>query len=236
MAELILALDVEDAQRATAVARRLKGLVGWCKVGLELFVGAGPHVLPSLKDMGYSVFLDLKFHDIPNTVGRAVRAASQWADMLTLHVQGGERMCVAAREAADAARKPPLLFGVSVLTSLGPGEMPGMDIDPGRFALSLARMAKRWGLDGVVCSGREVEDVRKACGEMACLCPGIRPAGAAAGDQRRAVTPAMAVAAGARYLVVGRPILQALDPCEAASAILAEMARAPAAQDGLQPG
>jgi orotidine-5'-phosphate decarboxylase len=231
MAELVLALDVDDPDRAVAMASRLDGIVPWCKVGLELFSLAGPSVLLSLKDMGFRVFLDLKFHDIPNTVGRAVKAASRWADMLTLHVQGGERMCAAAREAADAASRPPLLFGVTVLTSFGPGEMPGVDADPGTFALSLAGMAKGWGLDGVVCSGREVRGVRAACGGIDCLCPGIRPAGADAVDQRRTVTPAEAVADGARYLVVGRPILQASDPRLAAEAILREMAEASAAMD-----
>ncbi|MDE5880051.1 MAG: orotidine-5'-phosphate decarboxylase, partial [Desulfovibrio sp.] len=206
----------------------------WCKVGLELFTVGGPRLVERLKEQGFHVFLDLKFYDIPNTVGNAVAAAANLGvDMLTLHCQGGERMCraaVEARKGAADACSAPLLFGVTALTSFGAGEMPGIRESPDVFAQALALAAAAWGLDGVVCSGREVGAIKSGSPGLACLCPGIRPAGADAGDQRRTMTPAEAVRAGADYLVVGRPILKAPSPPEAAAAILEEMqAAAPGA-------
>lgn len=227
MPQLVVALDLPDREAALGVSRQLRGVLDWCKVGLELFTLGGPRLVERLKEQGFHVFLDLKFHDIPHTVGRAVAAAaSLGVDMLTLHCQGGERMCRAALEARDAARQEgpaPLIFGVSVLTSLGAGEMPGITMPPGDFALLLAGDAARWELDGVVCSGREARAIKSQAPALRCLCPGIRPRGSNVGDQRRTMTPAEAVLAGADYLVIGRPILEAASPAEAAAAILEEM-------------
>ena len=228
MAQLIVALDLPRKDAALSLARDLQGLAPWCKVGMELFTLAGPSLLESLKGLGFRIFLDLKFYDIPHTVGQAVKAAAAvGVDLLTLHCQGGERMCREARAAVDglAADSParPLLFGVTVLTSFAEGEMPGIAAAPADFALSLAAGAAAWGLDGVVCSGLEAARIKTASPGLLCLCPGIRPAGAAAGDHRRVMTPARAVAAGADFLVVGRPILEAPSPAEAARRILAEM-------------
>lgn len=227
MPELIVALDLPDREKAVSMARQLRDVLDWCKVGLELFTLGGPRLLERLKEQGFHVFLDLKFYDIPHTVARAVTAAGVLGvDMLTLHCQGGRRMCQAALEARDTAVdacSAPLLFGVTALTSFGPGEMPGISAAPGAYAQDLAAAAAGWGLDGVVCSGREVRDIKAASPGLACLCPGIRPAGADAGDQRRTMTPAEAASAGADYLVVGRPILEAPSPAEAAATILEEM-------------
>ena len=151
-------------------------------------------------------------------------AAAAGAELLTLHCQGGERMCSEARIAADSyGSKAPQLFGVTALTSFGPGEMPGISADPSDFALELAGKARGWGLDGVVCSGHEAARIKASCQGLRCLCPGIRPAGADTDDQQRIMTPARAVQAGADFLVVGRPILKAPSPAEAARAIQAEM-------------
>ena len=227
MAQLVLALDLPQKEAALAMARKVQGRVPWCKVGMELFTLAGPDMLAALKDMGFKVFLDLKFYDIPNTVGHAVAVCARLGvDLLTLHCQGGERMCREAVRAADStedALSRPMLFGVTVLTSFAAGEMPGIAKQPGEFALELAQNAARWGLTGVVCSGEEVAAIKKAAPGLACLCPGIRLADAASDDQRRVMTPARAVALGADYLVVGRPILQADDPVAACERILQEM-------------
>lgn len=224
MPELMVALDFPVADSALDLAGRLRGTVPWCKVGMELFCQAGPSVLARLRDMGFHVFLDLKFYDIPHTVAQAVRAAARHgAEMLTIHTQGGERMCREARQAAADGAQPPLLFGVTVLTSFGPGQMPGIAREPGDFAAQLASMAADWDLDGVVCSGQEAAGIKARQPGLRCLCPGIRPSAAAADDQCRIMTPAAAVAVGADYLVVGRPITRADDPLAAARAILDEM-------------
>jgi orotidine-5'-phosphate decarboxylase len=224
VAQLVLALDVPESDRALSLARELVDIAPWCKVGMELFTLAGPALLRELDMLGCKVFLDLKFYDIPHTVGQTVRAAAAaGANLLTLHCQGGERMCKAAREAlADMAPRP-LLFGVTALTSFAHGEMPGIDADPTDFALFLAERAFVWGLDGVVCSGLEVGPIKHNCPELLCLCPGIRPVGSEAGDQRRVVTPGEAVRAGADFLVVGRPIVRAASPRAATRRILQEM-------------
>lgn len=226
--QLMVALDVPSREETLALARTLAGTAPWCKVGMEMFTHAGPPLLEELAALGYSIFLDLKFYDIPHTVAQAVKAASGvGVNMLTLHCQGGERMCRAAREAVcSLPGKGPLLFGVTVLTSFARGEMPGISADLPDFARTLATNAQSWGLDGVVCSGHEAADIKAACPSLMCLCPGIRPAGSVADDQRRVMTPAQAVAAGADYLVVGRPIIAAPDPLMVAKQILAEMASA----------
>jgi orotidine-5'-phosphate decarboxylase len=229
MATLIVALDLSEKDAALALAEKLLGVGGWtpwCKVGSELFTACGPPLLEFLNKLGYRIFLDLKFYDIPRTVAGAVRAAAVYADMLTLHCQGGERMCRAARELLETSGRPdalPLLFGVTALTSFAAGEMPGVALTPSAFAVSLAAKARAWGLDGVVCAGAEVKRIKAANPGLACLCPGIRPRGFAADDQRRVMTPREAVQAGADFLVIGRPILSASDPAAALSGIVQEI-------------
>lgn len=227
MAELIVALDVPRPEEALQLADELCDLVPWYKVGLELFLNAGPDMVRQLKARGSRVFLDLKIYDIPRTAAAAAIACGRMgADMLTAHCQGGRRMCEAMREALDAFPRPPLLAGVTALTSFASGEMPGIREDPGAFGLELADLAAQWGLQCVVCSPLEARAVR-SLGLMA-VCPGIRPAATDVGDQRRVSTPSAAVSAGANFLVVGRPIVEAADRRAATRRILEEMAVCPA--------
>jgi orotidine-5'-phosphate decarboxylase len=226
-ATLVMALDFPAAPPALRIARKVRGIVPWVKVGLELFSAAGPRVVHALQALGFAVFPALKLHDIPNTVQGAVLAAARLrADMITLHVAGGERMIRAALDAANNGPHRPLLFGVTVLTSMAPGELPGSRALSARAladtAQKLAILARAWGMDGVVCSGREARRIRQATG-LRCLTPGIRLPHAAQHDQRRVVSPAGAVRAGADYLVVGRPITAARDPAQAAQEILRDM-------------
>ncbi len=223
MAQLVIALDYTSAEDALRMASSLRGAAPWMKVGMELFTREGPHVVETLGGMGFKVMLDLKFFDIPNTVRGGVRAAARiHADMLTVHLLGGERMCRAAVEEAAAQEHRPMIFGVTVLTSLEQGELPGFG-DISALATGLAAKAQAWGLDGVVCSGHEVEAIKKAHPGLKGLTPGIRPAGSGTDDQRRIVTPEQAVASGSDFLVVGRPVTQAPDPAGAARAILDAM-------------
>lgn len=217
---LIVALDYPDAETARALVRRLEP--GRCrlKVGKELFVAAGPALVAEFAAQGHAVFLDLKFHDIPHTVAQACQAAARlgvW--MLNVHASGGPRMLAAARAALDALPAPrPLLIGVTVLTSMADDELRAIGLaDPAPLqVLRLARLARDAGLDGVVCSAREAALLRAEMGPAFILVtPGIRPRGAGADDQTRILTPARAVAAGADYLVIGRPITQAPDPLAA---------------------
>ena len=217
-AQLIVALDLPRKEDALVLARELQGAVPWCKVGMELFTLAGPDIIRELHDLGFHVFLDMKFYDIPHTVAQAVKAAAAaGAELLTLHCQGGERMCSEARIAADSyGSKAPQLFGVTALTSFGPGEMPGISADPSDFALELAGKARGWGLDGVVCAPLEAGKVHEACGaSFLTVTPGIRFAGGDKGDQVRVTTPAQAKELGSDYIVVGRPITAADDPVAA---------------------
>ena len=226
---LVVALDVPNAGEAVLLASKLKGVVPWMKVGLELFTAEGPLVVARLKDMGFNVFLDLKFHDIPNTVKGAARSAGLLGvDLFTLHHAGGERMAAAALEGIAESGHAAMPFAVTMLTSTSTqeagfaaaGEMT-MNVS------SRALQVKEWGLPGVVCSGHEAASVKAACGpEFLCLCPGIRMPGAAADDQRRVMTPREAVRAGANFLVVGRPVTRAVDPLAAAKAILEDTANA----------
>jgi orotidine-5'-phosphate decarboxylase len=191
------------------------------KIGSALFAAAGPEAVRPAAAKGCVVFVDLKFHDIPNTVHRAVRACcALGAGLLSLHIAGGEAMCRAAVAARDAAEAAALLLGVSVLTSTG-----GDTAEITKKVCGLARSAKDWGLDGVICSGREAAAVKHELGDdFLCLCPGIRFAGSAGGDdQARVCTPRDAVAAGADFLVMGRPITGAADPAAAAAAALLDM-------------
>lgn len=227
---LIVALDVQDSDSAIHLIDRLEGTCHWFKVGLELFVTAGPAVIELILARGHSVFLDLKLHDIPNTVSRAVRsAASLGVHMLTVHASGGPAMLTAAREALAGMPDPPQLLAVTVLTSMDAHQLnaTGIESCPAEQVATLARMGLDAGMRGFVCSPQEVAMMRNLTGPEAVLViPGIRPAGAAAGDQKRIASPSDALRQGASYLVVGRPITQAPEPAEAATAILNEMATA----------
>jgi orotidine-5'-phosphate decarboxylase len=225
---LIVALDFPSGPEALAFVDQLDGACRWFKVGLELFLAAGAAVVETLRERGHSVFLDLKFHDIPNTVGGAVRSAGRLgAELLTVHASGGPAMLEAAAEAASQLADPPRLLAVTVLTSMDQSQLAavGNPRGPGEAALLLARMAYGSGITGFVCSPEEAAAMRSAIQGAVLVTPGIRPAGAEIGDQRRVATPAAALAAGADYLVVGRPITRASNPAEAARAILAEMNR-----------
>ena len=227
---LIVALDVADAGAASQLADRLAGTCRWFKVGMELFTAAGPGVIEPLLKRGHSVFLDLKFHDIPNTVAGAVRsAAALGVHMLTVHASGGPAMLAAARAALEGLANPPRLLAVTVLTSMDSGQLSaiGVTLSPAVQVEALARMALAEGVRGFVCSPQEVAALRALTGPDGVLViPGIRPAGAGTGDQKRVATPSEALRAGASYLVVGRPVTQAADPAEAAEAILKQMAQA----------
>jgi orotidine-5'-phosphate decarboxylase len=227
---LIVALDTPTAAAALNLVNRLERQCQWVKVGLELFTAAGPAVLEPLAALGYSVFLDLKFHDIPNTAAGAVRsAAAHGARMLTLHALGGPAMLAAAHAALEGLADPPVLLAVTVLTSMDSEQLQAVAISgsPAEEAELLARMGLAAGLRGFVCSPQEVGSLRALTGPSGVLVvPGIRPAGASAGDQKRIATPAETIQAGASYLVVGRPITQAPHPAEAAEAILRQMAEA----------
>jgi len=227
---LIVALDVPDAASATRLVNQLEGTCQWFKVGLELFVAAGPAVIEPLVAAGHSVFLDLKLHDIPNTVAAAVRSATALGvEMMTLHAAGGPAMLAAAKSALEGVANPPELLAVTVLTSMDQAQVNavGLDRSPAEQVAVLARMGLEAGLRGFVCSPKEVAALRALTGPDGVLVvPGIRPAGAAIGDQKRIATPADALRQGASFLVVGRPITQAPDPAEAAAAILKEMAEA----------
>ena len=227
---LIVALDVPDAASASRIVSQLEGNCRWFKVGLELFVAAGPAVLEPLVKRGHSVFLDLKFHDIPNTVAAAVRSAARLGvRMVNVHAAGGPAMLAAAKAALDGVKDPPELLAVTMLTSMDSAQMSatGLDRSPAAQVELLARMSLEAGIRGFVCSAQEVASLRALTGsEGVLVTPGIRPAGSDIGDQKRIATPAEAIRQGASYLVVGRPITQAPDPAEAAEAILKQMAEA----------
>lgn len=223
---LIVALDFPAAAPALALADRLAGQCQWFKVGLELYLAEGNAVVRQLRNRGCSVFLDLKLHDIPNTVGRAVRTAAETgAGMLTLHASGGPAMLAAAAEAAASLPQAPKLLAVTVLTSMDEAQLAATGVAgaPREQVLRLAEMASAAGIGGFVASAEETAAMRRRFPAATLVIPGIRPAGAEAGDQKRTATPAAALQAGASYLVVGRPITQASDPAAAARAILDEM-------------
>lgn len=216
---IIVALDYPDRTAALQLVDRLDPRLCRLKVGKELFTASGPGLVEELQRRDFKVFLDLKFHDIPNTVAKALEVAARmgvW--MVDLHTSGGPRMMDAARKAIDSAgRDAPLLIGVTVLTSMTDDEMKrlGWQRSAQEQVLFLAQMASDCGLDGVVCSAREALALRMALGGDFCLVtPGIRPAGSAADDQRRVMSPAQAIQAGSNYLVIGRPVTQAADPLE----------------------
>lgn len=226
--KLIVALDFPSGDKALAFVDQLEGLCRWFKVGLELYLAAGNRIVGQLKEQGFSVFLDLKLHDIPNTVAGAVRSVSSLGvDLLTVHASGGPAMLQAAAEAAASQPQAPRLLAVTVLTSMDAGQLSaiGVSDSPAEQALRLARAAHRAGITGLVCSPEEAARMRRELPDSVLVTPGIRPAGAEIGDQKRIATPAAALSAGADYLVVGRPITQAARPAAAAEAILAEMSQ-----------
>lgn len=220
---IIIALDYPDAEAANVLLEQLDPARCRVKVGKELFTAAGPAFVSKLVQQGFDVFLDLKFHDIPNTVAKACQAAAElgvW--MLNVHALGGGRMLAAAREAIDRSEHRPLLIAVTILTSMGPTELEqiGLTGDARDHVRRLARLAQEAGIDGVVCSPLEVAMLREHVGpSFKLVTPGIRPKGAAPGDQIRIMTPAEAIAAGSDYLVIGRPITQQPDPMSALAAI-----------------
>jgi orotidine-5'-phosphate decarboxylase len=219
--ELIVALDFPSQKQAVAMAEALSGHVRWLKVGLELFCRTGPEIISILKSLGFKVFLDLKFMDIPNTVRGAVASAcAAGADMLTIHLMGGQAMAAAALEGTRATTSQrPLLIGVSILTSMSGADLPfaAAHVNLEETVLDLAGHARKWGLDGIVCSGQEVQRVRQQSPRpFAIVTPGIRLSDQEGkDDQKRVSTPEVAVAAGSDYLVVGRPITRADDPVHA---------------------
>lgn len=227
---IIVALDYPDLGAALAMAGRLDPRRARVKVGKELFTRAGPRAVEALASRGFEVFLDLKYHDIPNTAAGACRAAADlgvW--MVNVHALGGPRMLEAAREAVAGAARPPRLIAVTVLTSLDAADLRalGFSEGPAELVLRLARMTADCGLDGVVCSPREIAPIRAVLPvPFALVTPGIRPAGGATGDQKRVLGPREALALGATYLVIGRPITGAEDPAAALAAIEAEISGA----------
>jgi len=231
---LIVALDTPSRDRALDLARTLRGQVAVFKVGLELYTAVGPSILRDLKSLGAEIFLDLKFHDIPNTVARAVaEAARLGVAMLDLHLSGGAAMARRAVDELDAVcdlhqLRRPALLGITVPTSLSGEDLAALGIGrtPEEQVLALAALGKEAGLDGVVASPRELAALRQRFGpDWIIVTPGIRPSGSPADDQVRTLTPKEAVEAGADYLVVGRPITGAADPSEAAREILRSIIR-----------
>ncbi len=233
--KLIVALDVPHAQAGVALAEKLQGRASMFKVGLESYTAEGPVLVRYLLAQGERVFLDLKFHDIPNTVAGAAREATlKGVSMFNVHAAGGPAMIEAAVKASqdastETAEPRPLVLAVTALTSLDEAVMReiGWSEKPGEVVLRLTKMAQKAGADGVVASPNEVRSIREACGEdFVIVTPGIRPQGSAAADQSRISTPVAAVRAGADFLVVGRPITAAADPAQAAVAILTEIEQA----------
>jgi len=224
--KIIVALDYPQAAPALELARRLQPALCRLKVGKELFTAAGPQLVEQLQRLGFEIFLDLKFHDIPNTTAQACKSAAAlgvW--MVNVHALGGRRMLEAARAALAHVERRPQLIAVTILTSLAQDDLHdiGIESTPAQMVSRLARLTQACGLDGVVCSAQEAATLRSQCGaDFRLVTPGIRPAQAAADDQARIMTPSAALAAGASYLVIGRPITQAPDPLQALQDILKE--------------
>ncbi len=230
---IIVALDVADVSKAWHLAEQLAPVVGAFKIGKELFVSAGPEIVRKIREGGTPVFLDLKFHDIPNTVARAVAAATRLdVQMLTVHISGGVAMMQAAEQSAQetarqSGRPAPLVLGVTVLTSFDSNELAeiGVDANVGRQVERLANLAAKAGLRGLVCSPLEIADLRQFLPrEMQLVTPGIRMGTEKADDQKRTLSPKEAILAGANWVVIGRPICAAENPRAAAEKILASLA------------
>jgi len=224
--KIIVALDYSKASQVLDLVRQLEPSLCRLKVGKELFTSAGPQLVEQLQKRDFDVFLDLKFHDIPNTTAQACKAAAAlgvW--MVNVHALGGKRMMEAAREALENVQHRPKLIAVTVLTSMAQEDLHdiGINSSPAHMVSLLAGLVHQSGLDGVVCSAQEAASLRQQCGEDFCLVtPGIRPANAASDDQSRIMTPRAALEAGSSYLVIGRPITQAPDPLRALQDILKE--------------
>ncbi|MEY2984600.1 MAG: hypothetical protein RLZZ568_1217 [Cyanobacteriota bacterium] len=213
---LIVPLDVPDLPTAIALVEQLP-MVSFWKVGLELFVSAGPTIVDELKQRQKKVFLDLKFHDIPNTVLGACRSASQYGvDLLTLHSTAGRNALTMAAQAMQALDKPPQLLAITLLTSISSRELAfdlHLPLELPEYVLKMALLAQECGLNGAVCSPLEAAQLRQGCGtDFLLVCPGVRPTWASLGDQQRVMTPRQAIAAGADYLVIGRPLTAAPNP------------------------
>lgn len=231
---LIVAIDTDDFDKAKELIDQLEDSVDIFKVGLEQYVATKGKTVDYLKEKGKKIFLDLKFHDIPNTMKSAVRAAVRdnvW--LMTIHVSDleGMRQCalVAKEEAERLNIEKPIIVGVTVLTSLSNEDLQdiGCNMTTEELAIKRAKLAKESGIDGVVCSAKEVDKIVEACGkDFVTVCPGIRPAASSAGDQKRVVTPAQAIKNGAQYLVVGRPITQSENPKQSAIDIAKEIENA----------
>ena len=229
---IFVALDLTDIEAARLFARKLSGRVGGFKLGLEFFAANGPDAVRAIVDSGLKVFLDLKFHDIPNTVAGAVRSATATgASILNVHASGGFDMMRAAAEAATEGAAMhgvarPIVAAVTVLTSMDECDLEavGQPTPPHEQVIRLAKLTKSAGLDGIVCSPKEAAAVRELCGDsFVRIVPGIRPSWSSTNDQKRFTTPKQALSDGASYIVIGRPITQAEDPVEAASRITAEL-------------
>ncbi|MEQ3694517.1 MAG: orotidine-5'-phosphate decarboxylase [Thalassolituus sp.] len=224
---IVVALDFPTQEQALAMADQLDPKLCRVKVGKELFTASGPAILEQLHKRGYDVFLDLKFHDIPNTCAKAVGVAADlgvW--MVNVHASGGQKMMEAARNELEKKTHKPLLIGVTVLTSMERSDLAdiGLDIEPMEQVERLAKLTQASGLDGVVCSAREVALIREICGkDFLTVTPGIRPEGSDVGDQKRVMTPKQAVEAGVDYMVIGRPITQSQDPKHICSSIVSDL-------------
>jgi len=224
---IVVALDFPTQEQALAMADQLDPKLCRVKVGKELYTATGPVILEQLHKRGYDVFLDLKFHDIPNTCAKAVGVAADlgvW--MVNVHASGGQKMMEAARNELEKKTHKPLLIGVTVLTSMERSDLAGigLDIEPIKQVERLAKLTQASGLDGVVCSAREVALIREICGQdFLTVTPGIRPEGSDVGDQKRVMTPKQAVEAGVDYMVIGRPITQSQDPKHICSSIVSEL-------------
>ncbi len=223
--KIVVAMDFDNAAQCIAMAKRLSPKDCRLKVGKELFTACGPHIVDQLMTLGFDVFLDLKFHDIPNTTAKAVKAAAElgvW--MVNVHASGGERMMIAARDILESSSgKRPLLIAVTVLTSMDASDLSGVGISgaPEDQVMRLARLTQRCGLDGIVCSAQEASLMRANFGSDFCLVtPGIRLGSSPSDDQRRTMTPPAAIRAGSSYLVIGRPITQSSDPVATCQSII----------------
>ncbi|MBO5254896.1 MAG: orotidine-5'-phosphate decarboxylase [Opitutales bacterium] len=225
--KLMLALDLPDRESALEMLNKLRGSLEWVKIGLQMYLKYGASFVNEVADMGFKIFLDLKLHDIPNTVASAVKSLQGLPiSMLTIHTCGGREMMLRALEAADATNENLRLLGVTVLTSFNEEGLAetGVTLPPAKQVELLAKLATDSGMKGLVCSPLEIETLRKIIPEDVILVtPGIRPAGSDANEQKRVMTPEMAAKAGSNFIVVGRPILKAENPAQAAKAIIAEL-------------
>lgn len=227
---LIVALDVPGATQARQLVQSIGESASTYKIGKQLFTAEGPQLVRDLVASGRKVFLDLKYHDIPNTVAAAVRSAAELnVSMLTVHASGGSKMLKAAAEAGAQSSSKPMILAVTVLTSMSDEDLQEIGVSGTTLSqvLRLGALARKTGCGGLVASAKEAGELRRELGEgFAIVTPGVRPAGAAAGDQARVVTPSDAIEAGATHLVVGRPILEAPNPAKAAESIIEEIATA----------